>query len=149
MSCSTCGSGPCGCQPAPPCDPCQDSLCFVDVCQPVNPEPNCTTKCNLNRTNNMWFVPDNPGFDCKCKLDNMTYGQVIRVLETVPYSAKQLMAITDDQCLLMLARTVKIIVPEQEDDAIAEKRINRNTLPYYTVFRGNTGGDPGRRTRSG
>lgn len=97
----------------------------------------------------MWFVPDNPGFDCKCKLDNMTYGQVIRVLETVPYSAKQLMAITDDQCLLMLARTVKIIVPEQEDDAIAEKRINRNTLPYYTVFRGNTGGDPGRRTRSG
>lgn len=147
MSCSTCGSGPCGCQV--PADLCDDGACFVDVCEPVNHDPACTTKCNLNKTDNIWYVPDQPGYDCKCKLDNMTYGQVIEVLASVPYAARQLTAITDDPCLLMLARTIKLKIPEQEDDAIAQNRLNRNTLPYYTVFRGNTGGDPGRRrTRS-
>lgn len=145
MSCSGCGSSPCGCSPAA--DPCCDDVCFVDVCEPVNHDPVCTTKCNLNKTNNIWYVPDQPGYDCKCKLDQMTYGQVIRVLESVPYAARQLAAITDDPCLLMLSRTIKLKIPEQEDDAIAQNRINRNTLPYYTLFRGNTGGDPGRRRR--
>jgi len=141
MSCS-CNQSPCGCSAV---DPCQPPLCFVDPCQPVNLEPNCSTKCNLDKTDNIWYVPDQPGFDCKCKLDQMTYGQVIDVLEHVPYSAQQLMRITDDPCLLALARTIKLVVPVQESDALAEDRINKNTLPYYTLFRGNTAGDPGRR----
>ncbi len=151
MSCSSCNQAPCGCQPAV--DPCQPELCFIDPCQAVNPEPNCSTKCNLDTRDNIWYVSDQPGYDCKCKLDQMTYGQVIDVLEHVPYSARALMRITDDPCLLLLARTIKLILPEQEDNAIAANRINKNTLPYYTLFRGNTGGDPGhgkvRKTRSG
>jgi len=136
MSCA-CSNNPCQCP---------GGCSFVDPCEAVNPEPNCRTKCNQDTRDNMWYVPDQPGFDCKCKLDNMTYGQVIRVLETVPYSARQLAAITDDPCLLLLARTVKLVVPIQEDDEIAEGRLNANSIPYYTGFGGNVdGGVRGRR----
>lgn len=130
MSCA-CDCDPCGCP---------GGCGFVDPCASVNTDPNCASKCNLNTADNMWFVADQPGFDCKCKLDNMTYGQVIRVLERVPFSAKQLAAITDDPCLLLLSRTIKILVPEQEDDAISADRINANTLQYYTEFAGNIDG---------
>ncbi len=139
MSCA-CNCDPCGCP---------GGCSFVDPCASVNPDPNCGSKCNLDTTDNMWFVADQPGFDCKCKLDNMTYGQVIRVLERVPFSAKQLAAITDDPCLLLLSRTVKLLVPEQEDDAISADRINANSLHYYTSMQGNIDGSVrGTRTSS-
>lgn len=139
MSCA-CQNDPCGCP---------GGCSFVDPCASVNPDPNCGSKCNQNKTNNIWYVPDQPGFDCKCKLDNMTYGQVISVLEHVPFSAQQLAAITDDPCLLLLARTIKLVVAEQEDDQIAEDRINANSLPYYTEFQGSMDGSVrGKRTSS-
>ncbi len=144
MSCG-CLTTPCTCA-APKCE---GDLCFVDPCEPVNPDPNCGSKCNRDLSNNIWYVPDQPGFDCKCKLDNMTYGQVIRVLEMIPYANKQLAAITDDPCLLMLAREIKLIVPVQEDDERSSDRINANTLPYYTRFAGNMDGSVrGKRTSS-
>jgi hypothetical protein len=148
MSCG-CECDPCTCPGPLTGEGCGEDVCFIDPCEPVNKDANCSTKCNLDRRDNIWFVPDQPGFDCKCKLDGMTYGQVISVLERVPYAAKQLVAITDDPCLLLLARTVKIIVPEQEEDQRMQDRLQKNSLPYYNEFAGNMGGDVrGARTSS-
>ncbi len=138
--CASCNCDPCGCG-----DP---GRCAVDPCAPVNPGwPQCPTKCNGDTRDNIWMVSDQPGYDCKCKLDVMTYEQVIEVLERVPYANVQLAKITDDECLLRLAREIKLRIPVQEDNQIAVSRLTKNTLPFYTLFRGNTGGDAGRRRR--
>ena len=140
MSCESCGCDPCGCQPS----------CFIDPCAPVNPNYQvCPSKCNLDKTNNIWYVPFQEGYDCKCKLDQMTYQQVVNILERVPYAARDLERITDDECLLTLAREVTLLVPEQEDDQKAMDRLNANSLPFYTLFHGNvpTPGPPRERPK--
>ena len=109
----------------------------------VNLDPNFCTVCDGDTSNNIWFQPGPPGYPGKCKLDLMTYGQVHRVLQRVPCAKRDLLRITTDQCLIRLANTTPLIVPPQEDNRVAQQRLLRNSLPYYTVLRGNTGGDPG------
>lgn len=142
MSCGSCGGAPCSCPP----DPCHDPCANLDLCQMANPEPHCRTLCDLDKCDNLWYDADQPGYPGttpQCKLDQLTYGQIVEVLERNPFAAQALQRITSDPCLLQLARTVKLRVPEQEDNARAAARINANSLPYYTFFRGNVGGDPG------
>lgn len=135
--CQTCGNTNCTCD-----DPCGDqdpcaNLCWDDK---VNPKfPPCTV-CNLDTSNNIWFRPGYNGHQGACKLDQLTYGQVIRVLRTVPCAGADLLKITDDPCLVELANKVKLIVPEKEQNAILSKRMSKGSLPYYTLFKGNTGG---------
>lgn len=137
MSCSGCNASPCGCGSPPGCgDPCVD----IDPCQDVNPDPKCGTKCNLDTSDNLWYTSDQPGYPgtvCQCKLDQLTYGQVVFILQRNPFAARDLMRITNDPCLLELARTVKLVEPEQEENQRVTDRLMRNSLPYYTLFKGN------------
>ena len=142
-SCTSCGCTPCGCTSCVSCgcDPCGcgDN---VQLCNRVNLDPvNCTV-CNGNTECNIWFEPGPPGHAGKCKLDNLTYEQDWLVLSRVPEAKKDLLRITSDPCLVRLANTTKLRVPEIEDNKRAADRINANTLPYYTVLRGNVDGTP-------
>lgn len=139
MSCG-CNQDPCGCQAVSVSDDPCDNICLEDK---VNPDWPATSLCTGDRTNNIWFKPGPPGFQGQCKLDTMTYDQVIAVLERVPCAKRDLLRITNDVCLVRLANEVKLVEPVQESNQRVQDRLNRNSLPYYTVFRGNTGGDPG------
>jgi hypothetical protein len=109
--------------------------------EPVNPRPNCCSVCTGDTSCNIWFEPGPPGFPGKCKLDLLTYDQVYAVLQRVPQAKADLMRITNDPCLLALARETSLIEPQADDDQRAADRINANPLPYYTFFRGNIYGD--------
>lgn len=157
MACTTCGSQSCSCNSiCVKCgiDPC-GCLCERCGCYPcgcgipinmqndVNINPNGCTVCGGDTSNNIWYQPGPPGHPGKCKLDLMTYEQVYKVLQRVPIAKRDLLRITTDQILIRLANTTAIIVPIQEDDRIAQKRLLANSLPYYTVLRGNVDGTPG------
>jgi hypothetical protein len=119
-------------------DPCCCQYAEIDPCALVNPNPACGSMCNLDTHDNCWYVCEQVGYLSQCRLDQMTYGEVIEVLERYPFAARDLMRITSDPALLELARTVHLRAPQQEDDAVAENLINKtNTLPFYTIFRGN------------
>lgn len=93
----------------------------------------------------MFWEPGAPGFPGKCKLDLMTYSQVYAVLTRTPQAKKDLLKITDDPILRDMANRTPVTESDWEDGARVEKRLNANTLPYYYVLRGNTGGDVGRK----
>lgn len=108
----------------------------------VNLDPNGCTVCTGDTYGNIWFQPGPPGFPGKCKLDLMTFEQVYRVLQRVPCARQHLLRITDDECLVRLAQTTKLVVPPQEASQLVERRLNANSLPYYTLLRGNVDGTP-------
>jgi hypothetical protein len=135
MACS------CDCNPCQ-CDPCVKPEICMDA--PINPNHNCCTKCTGSTANNMFWQPGPPGYPGKCKLDLMTYGQLFAVLTRTPQARKDLLAITDDPTLVALANTTPVTESDWEDGARVMKRLGANSLPYYYVMRGNTGGDVGR-----
>lgn len=106
----------------------------IDLEDPVNKDYNSCTVCTGDKSNNIWFV------NGKCKLDQLTYEQVQYILSRVPQAKKDLLRITTDPKLLDLANSTKPINQEALDDAAAVKRLHRNTLPFYTVLRGNLNG---------
>lgn len=108
----------------------------------VNLNPNGCTVCTGSTSGNIWFQPGPPGYPGKCKLDLMTYEQVFRVLQRVPCAKAHLLRITTDECLVRLANHTKLVMPPQEASQMVERRLNANSLPYYTVLRGNTDGTP-------
>lgn len=136
--CSLCNQAPCSCQSLPECveDPCAN-LCPT---APVNPDYPCSTVCTGDTSNNIWFEPGPPGFPGKCKLDLLTYEQVIAVLQRVPCARRDLLRITTDPCLVELANKVPLLVPEQEENKAVADRLMRNSLPFYTLLRGNIDG---------
>lgn len=111
-----------------------------DMQECVNPDKNCCTKCTGDTKCNIWFTLRAPGFPGRCVLDEMTYDEVFDVLRRNPNAADDLMRITNDPKLLSLAREVKLSQTDQDDAEQAAKRLNQNTLPYYTVLRGNSDG---------
>ncbi len=147
-----CGCAPCQCVslvngrlPACPprhpcecgCDPCScpGGRGPLDMAEDVNPEKNCCTVCSGDLADNVWFV------NGKCLLDELTYEQVWEVMLRNPDAKKHLQRITADPTLLLLARDTSLIKDEIEDDRQAVKRIDGEGLPFYKIFRGNTGGD--------
>lgn len=89
--------------------------------------------CTGDKANNIWF-------ECgKCTLDSLTLDQVEFILMRNPKAKKDLLRITNDETLVEMAKTVKLVVDEIEDDLVPYNRINnpKQTLPYYYVFRGN------------
>jgi len=114
------------------------SVGLYDMENEVNPNYQHCTVCNLDTSNNIWYV------NGQCKLDQLTYAQVYFVLIRVPGAKKDLLRITNDKYLVELANQSELIVPTLNGDQIAAKRINANTLPFYDIMRGNTDGSPGR-----
>jgi hypothetical protein len=131
-----------GLPPCPPYDPC-DACGHIELSENVNP---CRGKCTVGDLHdvkdNIWFQPQAPGAIGRCILDEMTYEQVYLVLERYPLAKRDMYRITTNPHLIRLANTVQLMVNEHEDNQIVVDRFNRGTLPYYTLFRGNTDGTP-------
>ena len=105
------------------------------MCDPCNPEKK-KSLCDGDCSKNIWFV------NGKCKLDGLTYDQVYFVLQKNPNAKSDLLRVTTDPNLLELAKRSQLIADPIEDDNIPYKMINnpKNTLPFYTLFRGNMNG---------
>lgn len=110
-----------------------------------------TWQCNQDRQNqtmcdlrppgdNIWYQTN------LCRLDELTYADVAYILSRNPKAKSDLYKITTDPNLLALANTVRLLPDPKADGEIAARRINNpaQTLPFYTLFRGNTGGRPGK-----
>jgi len=125
------------------CDPCQrDPNREYSPDSPVNPDPNRCTLCTGDTRNNIFFNPRAPGYPGKCTLDELTYAQVSIILQRVPKAKEDLMRITDDPTLLTLARNLKLVEDPIDEDERMRKRMTQNTLPFYTVLKGNIDGTP-------
>lgn len=112
----------------------------MEMSDDVNPFKNKCSMCTGDTKDNVWFQLRAPGFAGRCILDELTYDQVYDVLRRNPQAAKDLMRITTNPKLLSLAREVKLIKTDQQDDEEAARRLQANTLPYYTLHKGNTDG---------
>jgi hypothetical protein len=102
----------------------------------VNPSRGCCTMCTGDRTNNVWFQSGAPGFPGKCRIDDLTYGEVVYILSKNPFAKRDLLRITTDPNLVRLANESRMIESEGKDNERAADRVNANTLPFYTVFKG-------------
>lgn len=132
----------CECYNAPICG-CDTSCSTGSICMSDNVNDNyqtCTV-CDGDKSDpcNVWYV------DGICKLDQLTYDQVWCVLSRVPRAKEDLMKITTDPVLLSLARDSRLVSDESDSDITASNLINKGvpgagTLPFYTVFKGNTDG---------
>jgi hypothetical protein len=127
------------CELHPDCE-CQCEGSHIDMQQKVNPNKNKCTVCTGDTSNNIWFVPRAPGFPGRCILDELTYDDVYTVLQRNPNASRDLQRVTSQPTLLRLAREVPLVKDPIEDDQAAADRINANTLPFYTIMRGNIDG---------
>lgn len=100
----------------------------------VNPNYQCCTVCCGDKKNNIWFV------NGQCRLDQLSYEQVYRILQMNPRAKGDLIRITNDPNLIELANTTKLIQPDAADNAVAARLVNKDTLPFYTQFKGNIDG---------
>lgn len=105
-----------------------------------NETPNDCTLCTGETADNMFFRQGPPGYPGKCLLDELTYDQVYFILQRVPQAKSHLERITRDPKLLELARTTPLIMSDIEADDISRRRLDANSLPYYTLLKGNLGG---------
>lgn len=107
----------------------------IDIEDNVNDNYQTCTVCTGDTRDNIFFV------NGQCRLDQLTYGQVIVILKKIPGAADQLRRITSDPTLLRLADETTHLAKDEAEEQAAHDRINKNnTLPFYTVFRGNTDG---------
>lgn len=106
----------------------------------VNPDPNNCTLCTGDTSDNMFFVPRAPGYPPKCVLDELTYSQVLILLQRVPRAKPDLMRITDDPILLRMARESRLVEDPIEENERMRKKLHANSLPMYTVLKGNIDG---------
>ena len=104
-----------------------------DGCNPCltgnGPPP---TLCDGDTSNNYWVEGG------ICMLDTMTKTQVVYSIEHNPKARDDLKRVTTCEELLELLVHVPLLSTTQEDDE-QQKMLNRtDSLPFYTVFRGNT-----------
>lgn len=101
----------------------------------VNPDPHGCTVCTGDTKENIFFV------EGRCKLDQMTYDQVYFLLQRVPRAKDDLVRITRDPTLLLLARDARPSNQDDIDSRRMEKLINGNSIPLYTALKGNPTGN--------
>jgi hypothetical protein len=97
-------------------------------------EPEFTTLCDGNTTNNYWFE------DGKCMLDDLypfRRDQIIFAIERNPTARTDLPKITSCPDLLHLLEVVPLLPTAQEDDHLQSTLNKQDLLPFYTIFRGN------------
>jgi hypothetical protein len=96
--------------------------------------------CNLDRTNNVWVegVVDENGEGGICLLDTMTESQIIYSLQRDETARADLLRVTSDPHLVELANTIPRLPTVEEGDKL-QTSMNRNaqSLPFYTLFKGN------------
>ncbi len=107
------------------------------VCPPDDVKP---TKCDCDRTKNMWFEGENADKGVGiCLLDTWTDEQIIYSLEHNPWAARDLLKITTDPRLRQLAETVSLLSSETEGDR-DHRELNKpgqaGAIPFYAFFRG-------------
>jgi hypothetical protein len=106
----------------------------------VNPDPNNCTLCTGDTSDNIFFVPRAPGYPPKCVLDELTYSQVWILLQRVPKAKSDLLRITDDPILVRMAESSKLVESPHDEDERMRKKLHENSLPMYTVLKGNIDG---------
>lgn len=111
-----------------------------EMCDSCNKTPNTCTLCTGDHNKNIWWEKGQGRFPGRCLLDQLTYDQVYFILQRNPNAARDLMRITSDSLLLRFARDTKLVVTDFVEDQECARRLNANTLPYYTVLRGNISG---------
>jgi len=108
----------CGCSP-------QNCTCFDEG----TPTPSL---CDGDLTNNEWVT------EGVCLLDQMTPSQVTYVLQRNPKAREDLKRATTCQELHDLVDQVPLLDTREEEDRLQSAlNNNANSLPFYTLFRGN------------
>jgi hypothetical protein len=85
--------------------------------------------CDGDTTDNYWFEQG------VCMLDQMDRSQVTYALERVEKARIDLKRVTTNQELHDLVDNVPMLRKTTESDEAM--KMNKSTLPYYTIFRGN------------
>jgi hypothetical protein len=118
-----------------PCPPLPE--CEYEPNEKINPNPQHRTLCQIEhgKHDNIFFV------NGKCKLDELTWQDLFFILERIPVARRDLCRITTEKQLHLLARESSMVTDIIEDDQRSTDLINENTIPTYTVFKGNIGGD--------
>lgn len=88
------------------------------------------TLCDGNTANNEWFV------EGVCLLDQMNPSQVTYILQRNPKAREDLKTVTTCEELHQLIDEVPLLDTREEEDRL-QKSMNANSLPFYTLFRGN------------
>lgn len=97
------------------------------------------TYCDLDRKNNVWVegVQDENGNGGICMLDTMTEAQIVGVIQCNDRARADLLKVTSDPCLRKLAETVpRLSTLEPADQLQQETNRHKDSIPFYTVFRG-------------
>lgn len=90
------------------------------------------TLCDADTTNNEWFTGG------VCLLDQMTPSQVTFVLQKNPKAREDLKRVTTCTELHELVDSVPLLDTKEEEDKLqSSMNNNANSLPFYTLFRGN------------
>lgn len=109
-------------------------------CRALPPEcPTTTapaTKCNGDRTNNVWIDGGNPetGEGGVCLLDTLQECQVIWIIERDERARADLLRVTDDERLLELGNTIARLPTINSSDA--QMKGQNSYVPFYSVFKG-------------
>ena len=105
----------------------------ADGCPPADcrPEP-CCTLCDGDTKDNHWFTEN------VCILDQMSAHQVSYILERNEKARRDLIRVTTNEELHLLAREVPRLNPMEEDDVPMKAQSKLiGAGPFYTLFRGN------------
>lgn len=140
----------CGCNKTP-CDCGGGCGCNKTPCECCEPRP--CTKCDryIPGTPNVWvergeesanlFATATPDYRVRgvCSLDTLNEAQVINIIERDDRARKDLLKVTSNPRLRMLALTVPRLPTQELVDA---EQLNQNrpnepsSIPFYAVFRG-------------
>jgi len=103
---------------------------------PVTPEQPCTA-CDRDRRNNVWVegAVDSNGVGGICLLDTLCEQQIVDIIQRDERARQDLCRVTSNPELHKLAATVPRLPKVNEGDEL-QKEINQNTIPFYTLFRG-------------
>ncbi len=94
------------------------------------------TLCNADTKNNSWCSVDTFGVVTECRLDDITYGDVIYVISRNQKFMNDLKKVTTDETLLYIANNTQLVGDEKDQNAKFTKNINGGAPPFYTVFGG-------------
>lgn len=140
MSCG-CSQTPCTCSSGvsvTPITTCNQTPCTCGGCGCGDPlSPPVTTLCDLDRRNNVWVEGpvDSNGNGGICLLDTLDECSVINSLQRSQRAKDDLKRVTSNEFLRNLADTVPLLPTTNEGDTL-QKEINQNSIPFYSVFRG-------------
>lgn len=134
MSCG-CNHTPCSCANTCNQTPCTCGTC-PNVCAEPDPCPSIPTLCDGDRRCNVWVEgADADGQGGICLLDTMEEHQVVNSLQRSQRAKDDLLRVTSNEYLRNLATTLPLLPTYNEGDQL-QKESAQNTIPFYSLFRG-------------